>query len=57
MQEVSRVTRTLQTRVASYGGGSLSQRWQLSELNQRVRGASRRAVNKSERRASCATDS
>lgn len=39
------------------GGGSLSQRWQLSELNQRVRGASRRTVNKSERRAPCATDS
>lgn len=61
-KEVSRVTQTLWTRVAesrcARRGGSLfpaSRRRKLSKLNRRLRGASGRAVNKSERRVPRAT--
>jgi len=65
MQEVSRVTQTLRTHVAvsrrtrrgiSFSA-SPSRRRELSELNRRLRSASRRTVNKSKRRVLCATDS
>jgi len=65
MQEVSRVTQTLQTYVAvsrrARRGISFSasrrRRREFSELNRRLRSANRRTVNKSKRRVLCATDS